>query len=278
MFSMIVRIIAVAILIIPSSWAYAITDDQVRNLMIKESINSYPGNCPCPFNSTANGRSCGGRSAYSRPGGYSPLCYKGDISADEVAAWRNRNNMPPDSPKQKVIRSEKTNNAILSPGGFSQLYDRAGWKHWIDADGDCQNTRTEVLIGESSDDISFDSVWKCSVKSGSWVDRYSGNRYNDPSLLDIDHIVPLKWANGHGGDKWRMEKKTEFANDLKNLHAVSASLNRQKGDKGPDEWMPPNHTYRCQYLNEFLDVVNRYKLEFTPSENRVISKMLTACK
>ena len=33
------------------------------------------GSCDCPYDLMRNGRSCGGRSAYSRPGGRSPACY-----------------------------------------------------------------------------------------------------------------------------------------------------------------------------------------------------------
>lgn len=35
----------------------------------------YVGTCDCPYDLMRNGRSCGGRSAYSRPGGRSPVCY-----------------------------------------------------------------------------------------------------------------------------------------------------------------------------------------------------------
>lgn len=65
------------------------TDGQIRQAIIRESINSYPGNCPCPYNSARNGSSCGGRSAYSRAGGYAPMCYPADVSKAEVDAYRH---------------------------------------------------------------------------------------------------------------------------------------------------------------------------------------------
>lgn len=68
----------------------SLNDDQIREQMIRESISSYSGSCPCPYNSARNGSSCGKRSAYSRPGGAAPLCYKSDISDEMVRAWRKR--------------------------------------------------------------------------------------------------------------------------------------------------------------------------------------------
>ncbi|MFL2663144.1 MAG: thermonuclease family protein [Alphaproteobacteria bacterium] len=47
--------------------------------MIQESIAQYPGKCPCPYSIMSNGKKCGKRSAYSKPGGYEPLCYISDI-------------------------------------------------------------------------------------------------------------------------------------------------------------------------------------------------------
>ena len=48
--------------------------------IIKESIANYPGKCPCPYSIMSNGKECGKRSAYSKPGGYEPLCYVSDIT------------------------------------------------------------------------------------------------------------------------------------------------------------------------------------------------------
>lgn len=38
----------------------------------------YTGTCDCPYDRARNGSSCGGRSAWSRPGGRSPVCYTTD--------------------------------------------------------------------------------------------------------------------------------------------------------------------------------------------------------
>jgi hypothetical protein len=60
----------------------------MRKFLVRQSIASYPGQCPCPYSTMRNGYSCGGRSAYSRPGGYAPLCYPRDVSPAYVAASR----------------------------------------------------------------------------------------------------------------------------------------------------------------------------------------------
>ncbi|CNK89013.1 Uncharacterised protein [Yersinia aldovae] len=68
-----------------------LSDDNVKQMVINESIESYPGNCPCPFNSAKNGSSCGKRSAWSRAGGYSPICYKKEVTKEMVTEWRESN-------------------------------------------------------------------------------------------------------------------------------------------------------------------------------------------
>jgi hypothetical protein len=70
-----------------------LTDAQVREAIIKESVAAYMATghpCACPYNLARNGSQCGGRSAYSRPGGAAPLCYPRDVSDGMVADWKRK--------------------------------------------------------------------------------------------------------------------------------------------------------------------------------------------
>lgn len=74
-----------------SARSIKLSDEQVKQQIIDESIASYPGNCACPFNSARNGSSCGRRSAWSKPGGYAPICYKKEVTKAMIAQWRQSN-------------------------------------------------------------------------------------------------------------------------------------------------------------------------------------------
>ena len=64
------------------------SDDEIRQMLINASIAAYPGNCACPYNVDRGGRRCGARSAYSKAGGYGPLCFAGDVTDKMVADHR----------------------------------------------------------------------------------------------------------------------------------------------------------------------------------------------
>jgi hypothetical protein len=83
-----VALIFVAIQPVPALARGGESDAAIRQKIIQASIAEYPGNCPCPYNTDRAGRSCGRRSAYSRPGGYAPKCYPADVSEAEVRAFR----------------------------------------------------------------------------------------------------------------------------------------------------------------------------------------------
>jgi len=155
-------------------------------------------------------------------------------------------------------------------------YDRYSWHpRWYDFDNDCQDTRQEVLIAESTTPVVMDENG-CRVVSGTWEDPYTGTTFTNPSDLDIDHFVPLKNAHYSGGWMWPEDKRRAYSNDLDNpdtLIAVSASANRSKGSRGPDEWLPPNLDYVCEYIHLWLDVKEHYSLTLTASEAKAIANL-----
>jgi hypothetical protein len=65
-----------------------LSDAEVRQLLIDESISEYDGPCPCPYSIAKDGKRCGARSAYARLGGEKPLCFSDDVSDEIVAAYR----------------------------------------------------------------------------------------------------------------------------------------------------------------------------------------------
>lgn len=144
-------------------------------------------------------------------------------------------------------------------------YHRDAFIHWDDSDGDCQNTRAEILISLSTAATTMRSTG-CSVVHGRWYDPYTDSTFTSARDLDIDHIVPLSFAWDHGAYSWDNETRRAFANDLRNLLPVSASANRSKGDKGPLEWLPPNSEYRCSYVLRFQRITRIYKLDLSTDE------------
>ena len=115
------------------------------------------------------------------------------------------------------------------------------------------------------------------VETGLWLDPYTGEHHTSAAGMDIDHIVPLKWAHGHGGDRWARPQKRLFANDMTNLVPVAASVNRQKGSKGPDDWMPPAQAYKCEYVRSFVAVLDEYELRFVDVELVALRQDFEAC-
>jgi hypothetical protein len=160
-----------------------------------------------------------------------------------------------------------TKEAEVTSRSYSTLYDRDDWGGWIDEDGDCQNTRSEILIRDSQTRVSFDG---CRVVDGLWNLPYSGGSTTSARQIDIDHIIPLKWAHGHGGDKWSSARKQAFANDPDNLLATSSSANRSKGSKGPDQRMPAIN--RCSYAQRWDRLIEKYGLVATSGEMAAIAR------
>lgn len=153
-------------------------------------------------------------------------------------------------------------------------YERAHFgRGWTDSDRDCQNSRMEALIAHSTIPVQFGGERHCRVVRGRWVSPFTGKVIHDASQVDIDHVVPLKWAWDRGAGLWTQEKREHFANDPVNLWSVEFSLNRQKGAKGPDKWMPP--AGKCQYVSRFIRIAKIYELRPTREESGSFRALLS---
>lgn len=94
-------------------------------------------------------------------------------------------------------------------------YDRSAFgRGWDDADGDCQDTRAELLSAQSTTEVRFaNDGERCRVISGRWISPFTGNVIQNSDDVEIDHVVALKWAWERGAWQWSDNKRERFAND-----------------------------------------------------------------
>jgi hypothetical protein len=81
----------------PENKRNTMTDAAVIAAVILGSIAAYKAMgkpCACPSDTMKNGRSCGGNSAWSRGGGFKPLCFPTDITAGIIQAYRATGSIP----------------------------------------------------------------------------------------------------------------------------------------------------------------------------------------
>ena len=154
-------------------------------------------------------------------------------------------------------------------------YNRKDWRHWIDEDGDCQNTRAEILISQSQVSVEFATSRDCRVIKGSWIGRLTGVLLSDASDVDIDHVIPLSYAHGHGGFSWSPSKKKQFANDPLNLIPTYDIENRRKSDKGPSEYLPSDKDLACAYIKRWQAIRIKYDLNIAPDDKVIIRDMIS---
>ena len=170
--------------------------------------------------------------------------------------------------------------AIPTSSEANTGYDRTLFKHWVDADGDCQNARQEVLLSEAETDtpITWTTSGRCTVASGRWFSYYDRVSWTLASDIDIDHMVPLAEAWGSGASGWTSARREAYANDLgdyRTLVGVTDNVNQAKSDQDPSTWLP---TYdKCRYVAEWVAVKIRWGLSADAAEKQVLSTYAGTC-
>ena len=179
--------------------------------------------------------------------------------------------------KDEAIQQKSTANYAINPTP-STPYNRKDWPHWIDEDGDCQDTRQELLIATSKVAVQFKNSKHCTVTYGEWYGVYTGKTFTKASDVDIDHIVPLAHAHRHGADNWTRKQRKAFANDFENLLVVADSVNRSKSDQAPHEWLPPLKSYWCEYGNRWKHIKDKYRLRYSGDEQVALNRLIETCR
>ncbi|WP_409183799.1 HNH endonuclease family protein [Amycolatopsis sp. VS8301801F10] len=179
------------------------------------------------------------------------------------------------APASAADATKQLSELKIGARGTMTGYSRDKFKHW-DSQGDNCDTR-EAVLKRAGKDVKTGS--DCKPTSGTWLSVYDGQTWTKPTQLDIDHMVPLGQAWVSGARDWTQEKREQFANDLTRpqLFAVTASVNRQKSDKAPDEWKPPLVSFWCTYATDWVTVKHYYGLTITDMEKNALQDMLKRC-
>ena len=149
-----------------------------------------------------------------------------------------------------------------------------GWIHFAN-DMSCLDTRGLVLQRDSVKPV---TVSNCRVIAGDWFDPYTDQKYILASMIQIDHVVPLKHAYMTGAFEWDNKKRCQYANYLGNsfhLLSVNGIENMRKGDNSPLEYLPPNQKFTCQYIKDWLEIKYIWSLRLTPKEQARILEIVS---
>ncbi|WP_433371774.1 HNH endonuclease family protein [Actinoplanes sp. CA-142083] len=163
---------------------------------------------------------------------------------------------------------------VVAKAGSMKGYSREKFPHWRGTGSNC-DVRDSVLKRDGTKV----KLSGCNVVAGTWKSIYDGKTLNSPTLVDIDHMVPLANAWRSGAASWTTDQRENFANDLDDpqLVAVSASSNRSKGDQDPSTWKPTDSSAWCEYARDWIAVKTHWKLTVTTAEKSALADMLEKC-
>jgi hypothetical protein len=143
---------------------------------------------------------------------------------------------------------------------------------WSEPDGSC-DVRDDALVRDG-EGVRVDA--ECSV-TGTWLDPYTGATLTDSADVDVDHVVPLANAWRSGASRWGAAEREAYANDPAVVLSADAGANRQKGDKGPEAWRPPNASYHCEYARRWVWIKSGWEMTVNAAEEGALEGMLATC-
>ncbi|WP_083912562.1 HNH endonuclease family protein [Corynebacterium lubricantis] len=163
------------------------------------------------------------------------------------------------------------NDAPAQPQRLTVLgYEReefgAGW-----STGRSGCTTRDELLAQAYGAALCSSVTDAEAEFASVVDPYTGEPL-ELADVEIDHVFPLSAAWDLGAHRWDAASREEFANDPRNLIVTSRQANQSKSDQLPSQWLPPDPSYRCEYITHLARVAAHYKLALPEADRQAMRK------
>ncbi len=143
------------------------------------------------------------------------------------------------------------------------------------------NTRDDILRRDLKDLVV--RPFTCFAQSGTLTDPYTGNVIpfvrgpESSKAIEIDHVVALADAWYKGARAWDPQRRLDFANDPRNLLAVSPKANFDKAFRDAASWLPPNEAFRCDFVARQIDVKTAYGLWLSAKEKKALTDVLARC-
>jgi hypothetical protein len=135
-------------------------------------------------------------------------------------------------------------------------------REWLPRRGDewaCQNAYTDMLEKTSLSEVKFfKSKSGCKlIRSGEWLDAYTGELIDGMKNIAIDQRISLKEAHLYGGAFWSRERRMAFAYHPQNLIPVSSAQKNDRGGRSASEWMPEDKSTWCDYI-VYREIISRH--------------------
>jgi hypothetical protein len=145
------------------------------------------------------------------------------------------------------------------------------------------DTRNDILKRDLTEETFKEGTQNCVVATGVLADKYTGKTINfvrgqkTSTLVQVDHLIALSDAYQTGAQQLTAEQRKQLANDPINLMAADGPTNGSKSDSNAASWLPPNKSFRCEYVAKQTLVKSKYNLWMIEAEKAKITEVLASC-
>lgn len=206
--------------------------------------------------------------------------------ADEPSGMPSVAGATPRSPRYDAARRQLTDLPVRGwdrTSDFGRSQFGQAWSDDVNVEfgrNGC-NTRDDILRRDLKDLVI--RPFTCFAQSGTLVDPYTGSVIafvrgpQTSKSVEIDHVIALADAWYKGARAWDPQRRLDFANDPRNLLAVSPDANFSKAFRDAASWLPPNEAFRCDFVARQIEVKSVYGLWLSAKEKKTMTDIMADC-